>query len=304
MVSEIQVDIETFQRNTSLWEEVNFGSRADALDYLGFCVIDRIESLLQLSGSPPGLPALKQQAENIKSQLEAIDVALFERLRVNIRSGRCQGITLLNLINTYLKNDLSNPSVSLVIGYDNLDLFTNGLFPLQALPVITQEREPDMIYYQKTPARIILQLVANAKFTDEDVFYDLGSGLGHVCILVNLLSGANAKGIEIEPAYCTYAQVWAADLNLSRVAFICEDARTANCSDGTVFFLYTPFEGRLLHEVLDKLRVLSWHKRIRVFTYGPCTDYIARQSWLTGVAQVSNFVDQLGEFCSYPTDNQ
>jgi hypothetical protein len=38
--------------------------------------------------------------------------------------------------------------------------------------------------------------------TQADVFFDLGSGLGQVPILVNLLSGAAAKGMEFEPVYC------------------------------------------------------------------------------------------------------
>ena len=302
MVSEIQADIEAIQRNATLWEEVNFGSRMEALDYLEFYIIDRIDSLRQLNNPPAELLVLKQQAETIKSQLEDIDATLFARLRATVQSGHCRGATLLNLIDRYVGHDLSSQLVYPAIGYDSLDVFTNGLFPLYDLPLAIQEREPEMVFYQKTPARIILELVAKANLTDHDVFYDLGAGLGHVCVLVNLLSGATAKGIEIEPAYWQYASACATDFNLSNVSFICEDARTADYSDGTVFFLFTPFEGGILQAVLAKLETISRYRQIRIFTYGPCTDSIARQSWLTSRSQVSQSLYQLSEFSSCPLD--
>ena len=63
-----------------------------------------------------------------------------------------------------------------------------------------------MVFYQPTPGRIIFELVERAALQKHDTFYDLGSGLGQVVILVSLLSGARAKGIEFDPAYCEYAR--------------------------------------------------------------------------------------------------
>lgn len=302
VTGEIQSAIESVERNTALAEELNFESRIEALDYLEFHVIDRIDGLRQTINPPTGLLQLKQYAENVTRYLEAIDVALFQRLRANIRMGHCRGEALLNLIDTYVGRCSSNQQDNQVIGYDALDVFTNGLFPAQALPLETRKKEPEMVYYQKTPARIIFELVEKAHLTNEDVFYDLGSGLGHVSILVNLLSGATTKGIEVESAYCTYATVCAADLNLSRVAFIHADARQANYSDGTVFFMYTPFEGSLLQVVLELLRAEAQNRQITLFTYGPCTLHVSRQSWLTCVDPEDNHLYKLGEFRSVPTD--
>ncbi|GAB4034595.1 hypothetical protein [Spirosoma gilvum] len=299
---DLQTDIETIQKNTSLWNELNFESRIGALDDLEFA-IEQIDALLQLNKPSVELLLLKQSAQTIKRELEAINLVLFERLRVAIQSGHNQGRTLLDLMSLYAGSDLlSVQSNNPVVGYDNLDVFTNGLFPLQALPIATQEREPEMVFYQKTPTRIILQLVAKANLTNQDIFYDLGSGLGHVCVLVNLLTGTTTKGIEVEPVYCNYAACCATDLNLLDVAFICEDARTANYSDGTVFFLYTPFEGRLLQDVLDKLQAISWNRPIRLFSYGPCTAYIAEQSWLRCISDVKDYLYEIGEFRSIPLD--
>jgi hypothetical protein len=296
--NEILSDIEAIEKNAALYEEKNFASRVEAIDYIEFNVIDRIEGLLQMGNPPEALIPLKQHAERIKRRLEDIDDSLFQRLRADIRVGGCAGMALKGLIDDYVGRDSSGGRQPDAIGYDNLDVFINGLLLIPAVPMETRAREPEMVYYQQTPARIIFELVEKAQLTGEDVFYDLGSGLGQVPILVNLLSGAAAKGIEFEPAYCDYARVCAADLNRSRVEFIHADARTADYSDGTVFFMYTPFEGRILQAVLAKLQAESRRRRIRVFTYGPCTPQVSRQSWLTGAGQNGDHLYKLGVFRS------
>src|SRR5262249_31256908 len=160
----------------------------------------RIEGLLQTIHSPEALILLKQHAERVKRQLEDIDDVLFQRLRAGIRTGHCTGMALKSLIDAYVGRDSDGRRQQDEPGYDNLDLFVNGLLFIQPAPVETRVREPEMVYYQQTPARIIFELVEQAQLTGADVFYDLGSGLGHVPILVNLLSGAKAKGVEFEPA--------------------------------------------------------------------------------------------------------
>ena len=297
-MNRIRSDIEAIEKSTALYEEKNFASRVEAIDYIEFKVIDRIEGLLRTNHPPAELIPLKQAAESVKQQLEAIDVALFQRLRADIRMGGCSGTAFKALVEDYVRPDASGSRPHDGIGYDSLDLFINGLLLTQALPSETKPREPEMVYYQQTPARVIFELAEKAHLTGDDVFYDLGSGLGHVPILVNLLSGAPARGIEFEPAYCDYARACAAGLNLSRVEFINADARAADYAAGAVFFMYTPFRGQILHDVLAKLERESQSRRVRLFTYGPCTHHISQQSWLTPADQHGAHADKLGVFVS------
>jgi SAM-dependent methyltransferase len=155
-----------------------------------------------------------------------------------------------------------------------------------------------MVFYQPTPARIIFELVERAEFQKDGTFYDLGSGLGQVVILVNLLSGATAKGVEFDPAYCDYARRCAQELNLSKVDFVNADAREADYADGTAFFLYTPFEGKMLQEVLERLKGEAQRRRIQVYTYGPCTVQVSRQDWLKRVDQKAHHINELAVFRS------
>lgn len=294
---EIELDIETIEQNGALYAEANFDSRVEALDHIEFHLIERIEGLLRTAHSthpPEKLLALKRRAQSLKRRLEAIDDALFRRLRADIRTGAA----LKDLIDDYVGRDTRGRRPHAAMGYDTLDLFINGLLLTQAIPTETKTREPEMVYYQQTPARIILDLLEKAHLTPDDVLFDLGSGLGHVPILVNLLSGAAVRGIEFEPAYCAYASRCAADLNLSRVTFIQADARSADYAEGTVFFMYTPFVGRILQDVLEKLRGEAGRKKIRLFTYGPCTPDVSRQSWLMSEDPRGDPLYELGVFRS------
>ncbi|MFD2717242.1 class I SAM-dependent methyltransferase [Hymenobacter monticola] len=297
--AEIATELVRLEQNPAIREELNFAARADALDYLEFHLIDRLASLGTDIGPAAGVGLLQQRAERLQQQLEAIDAALFQRLRVEIRAGYHRGAAFRALAEQCVGFPIASRRLHApAAGYDVLDEFTNGLFQLRALPLETTAREPEMVHYQKTPTRIVFELVEQAAFAKEDVFVDVGAGLGHVPLLLSLLSGVRARGIELEPAYVAIAAGWAADLGLSRVTFKQADARWANYSEGTVFFLYTPFGGRMMAEVMERLRAESQRRRITLFTYGPCTLEVARQPWLQGVGAGEMNADRLAQFKS------
>lgn len=107
--------------------------------------------------------------------------------------------------------------------------------------------------------------------------------MGQVAILVNLLAGITTKGIEFEPSFCEYAKGCVAELSLSNVSFINIDARKADYYEGTIFFMFTPFKGEILREVLEILRKESLLRKIKIITYGPCTAQVALENWLDWV---------------------
>ena len=289
-------EIEAIERDSVLYAEPNFAKRVEALDYIEFHVIDRIAGLVQTSDDPAALDHLALRATKARLRLEAVDDALFRRLRTGIRAGECKGTALRSLIDSYFGPDSHGSRRQDEPGYDGRDAFLNGLLLNRVVPAETIAREPEMVQYQQTPARIALELVAGARLTAEDVFYDLGCGLGHVPILVNLLSEAVARGVEVEPAYCDHARACAAAFELSRVEFITADARAVDYSQGTVFYLFTSFTGGMLQEVLARLQGASLGRRIRLFTYGPCTAQVRRQSWLKSADKSSDQEYRLAAF--------
>ncbi len=296
--AEIRSDIEEIEKDSSLYEEKNFDQRMEAIDFIGFQVIDQIDELLLKTTESAQLLLLRSRAEKVKAKLEAIDINLFQKLRATIRTGGYTGTGFKNLINQYVELNLDDTEHQEEPGYDNLDILVNCLSSLPTMPEQTKDLEPEMVYYQKTPARIVFELVEKAHFTKEDVFFDLGSGLGQVAILVNLLTGITAKGIEFEPTFCDYARNCAAALNLSNVTYINADARKADYSEGTVFFMFTPFRGEILQEVLELLRKESQLRKIKIVTYGPCTAQVALQSWLDAATPKDAPVYKLAVFSS------
>ena len=137
-----------------------------------------------------------------------------------------------------------------------------------------------MTAYQPTPARHILDLVASCSFSNDDILVDLGSGLGHVPLLVSALTGIRTLGVEIKPDCAASAQEAAQVLNLRRVGFGAEDARMTDLSSGTVFYMFSPFTGSILTDVLCGLRKQSKERQIRVCSLGPCTRILRDQTWL------------------------
>jgi hypothetical protein len=67
------------------------------------------------------------------------------------------------------------------------------------------------------------------------------------------------------------------------VTFLAQDARHADLSTGTVFYLYTPFTGSTLACVIESLRNQASLRPIRICTFGPCTFEVSKQTWLDPV---------------------
>ncbi len=170
--------------------------------------------------------------------------------------------------------------------YDHLDELIAGVFAFDQPGAPQAPAGPENVFYQPTPARHIFALIRQAHLTAADTLIDLGSGLGHVPLLVSSSTGARAIGIEFESAYIASARSCAQKLNLDRVSFLLEDAREADLSAGTVFYLYTPFTGSILRTVLNALRAeaalrsQSATNPFRIATFGPCTTIVAQEPWL------------------------
>jgi hypothetical protein len=104
----------------------------------------------------------------------------------------------------------------------------------------------------------ILRMCREVPLAPNDVFVDLGSGIGRVPMLAHLVSGARAGGIEIQRALVGVARERAEALKLD-VRFVLGNALDVPF-DANVFFMYSPFNGETLRQVLAKL---EQHARTR-----------------------------------------
>jgi hypothetical protein len=297
LLQEIYATLEGIAQQETLWSEDHVVERIRALDKLERYVLERIENVLYVQGYRQDLASLYHRATQLRERLAAVNTQLFSRLRGQLSTSTATGTMLQQLCETYVKRTRPIPKRQ---GSDDdyLDVFINGVLGVEQTPAETLDLQPGMIGYVPTPARVIFALLEHVSLSADDVFYDVGSGLGRVPLLVGLLTAAQAKGIEIEPAYCAYAQECAHNLHLTQVTFINRDACDVGYADGTVFFLYTPCTGRMFQAVLDRVHEETCTRPITIAAYGLCTTYVEQQSWVQPVVRQAFDHDTLAIFTS------
>jgi hypothetical protein len=222
---------------------------------------------------------IRTRAHALRNSFEAANTELYNRARSEIV---CVGYS--RTLHQWLLAP-ADDGAPRSLGFDLRDEIVSGVlqFCEPASPDLAQSRE--MVPYQPTPVRHILDLIASSGLSQDDILVDLGSGLGHVPLLVSILAGIRTLGIEFQPAYVASSQQTASNLRLREVRFVAGDARFADLSSGTVFYLYSPFTGTILAEVLSRLQKESTARPITVCSLGPCTRVLQNQRWLQASAQ-------------------
>jgi hypothetical protein len=253
----------------------NLPERLHLLDKL-----DAIIGYLNFSALTSGPEArIISLARALRARLELANESLYESVRSEIVLKGSSRTLHYWLLDPASCGEAKPPYPGL--GFDLRDESLSGVLQLCEPDETELPRSPEMVIYQPTPVRHILDLVTASNLSDDDILIDLGSGLGHVPLLISILSGTRILGVERQPAYVASVQECAQRLNLQRVQFVAEDARLADLSSGTVFYLFSPFTGLILTDVLDRLRLESIEKQIRICSLGPCTHVLADQTWLS-----------------------
>ncbi|MGO1068544.1 hypothetical protein [Lysobacter sp. CA199] len=234
--------------------------------------LDRLERLGDYLPDTPSSERLREHLAETATRLDAANERLYRDLRAQIRLGDFSGVR------AWLSAD--GAAAAQGEAYDHLDALLGGVLQLSEPDGEVAPPRPEMVFYQPTPARHIVDLIGRLALRQADVLIDLGSGLGHVPLLVGLCTPARCIGVELEPAYVASARRSADDLGLRKVSFVQGDARAADLSQATVFYLYTPFTGGVMAQMLERIRAQARSRDIRVCSLGPCTQVLARQSWL------------------------
>lgn len=246
----------------------SFAERVRALDALEARVLAHLHALpRELASEFAG------EATRLGDVLEMRNLRIAERLRARIADERYTREGLRRILTDGATDGHTDE-------LDWRDTLIASLMHVRELDEERLGREPGLVFYQPTPVRVILRMLELAEVRPSDVLCDLGSGLGHVLVTTALVSGAQVVGIEREPAYVAYARRAVQQLALRNVELFCADARDASFGASNVFFMYTPFRGAVLREVLLRLRQLASERPLRVCTFGPCTTEVAQERWL------------------------
>jgi D-arabinose 1-dehydrogenase-like Zn-dependent alcohol dehydrogenase len=168
--------------------------------------------------------------------------------RQAVRAGLLRGAALLEAL-------LAVPS-------RERDGWVDELLGLPELPDDVPGLPLDTVPYLPCGVDTIVRAVLEGPVRAGDVFVDLGAGLGRPAMLVHLLSGARAVGVELQPHLVRHAQTTASELGLDTVSFVAGDAASLEVAAGTVFFIYSSFNDTVLAQVLSWLERMAARRRI------------------------------------------
>jgi precorrin-6B methylase 2 len=119
----------------------------------------------------------------------------------------------------------------------------------------------------------------------DDVFFDLGSGMGRILCVLARRNIRKCVGIELYEELCDMARSNALWLRGRKVPIEvrCGDAAVADLNEGTIYFMYNPFGADTLRDVLENIRksLLSFPRSIRIVYYNSVHESVFRTcEWL------------------------
>ena len=267
----LRADLAALLADETLFDEIRMHDRMEAVDLIRYA-----GEALRVPGQEGVLEPIYQQAVALSKRLVTANESFYQRVWFDLLNGKFTSSSLRAFFDQFVDWDADLVSYD----YDNLDLLLENTLFRAPTPVQSRRRIPGMVRYEASAARIILEMIDTIKFLPTDIFVDIGSGLGLPVILVNLLTGVRAIGIEYQTAYHEYAQARAAELELENVTFINDDARQADFSEGTIFYMFTPFIDEVFDAVLERLYQQTRSRKIYVCSYGTITQQLVQLPWL------------------------
>ena len=153
--------------------------------------------------------------------------------------------------------------------------------------------DPDwQVHYAPTPYSEIFRLLRMVELGDDDVFLDLGSGMGRTTFAASWMGAKRAIGVDIVPELYNKSN---ANLRRSRlfgrpIEFVCVDAANYRNPDVTVLFMYHPFGEATLRQVLHNFEVEGRSGSLpplRIIYRNPMYDSVLRTApWLRFLGRV------------------
>lgn len=177
------------------------------------------------------------------------------------------------------------------------DAWLDRVLGIEELPDDGPDLPRGCVPYIPCAVDTLLRMVEQAEVQAADVFVDIGSGLCRSAVLTHLLTGAAAIGIEIQSGLVHAARALTSRMNVSHVSVLEGDAAhlTGTLTRGTVFFLYCPFSGERLEQVLDGIEPIARARPIRLC----CVDLrLPFRPWLTSVLPHSGYSGDLSVYRS------
>jgi SAM-dependent methyltransferase len=183
------------------------------------------------------------------------------------------------------KTQLLNPS----------DMFWEWRLGVQTFgfhPGVGGPGDPDwQVHYATTAYREIFRLLRRVGLGPNDVFLDLGSGMGRATFAASWLGAKRAVGVDIVPELWNQStrNLRASVLRQRNIQFLCMNAADYTDSDVSVIFMCHPFGEGTLRQVLANIapQRAPQSQRLRIIYRNPVCESVLRATpWLKYVESV------------------
>jgi SAM-dependent methyltransferase len=105
------------------------------------------------------------------------------------------------------------------------------------------------------------------RLTKDDVFYDLGCGIGKTVFFANAVYGAKSFGVDIIPDFIKNGNLVVQDLKLENISFLERSIFDLSLKTGTVFYVTpTCFDQENMEKLLKKFLTLPRGSRLIVLS--------------------------------------
>lgn len=150
---------------------------------------------------------------------------------------------------------------------DEADEFFNQLIGFHEVADHDANLPADSTPYVATSVSAILKMLSVIKPGQDDVLCDVGAGLFRIPILVNLLTGIDTIGVEMDTELCREARSAIDSCQLDRVELIEGDACGVDLSRASIFSFNLPFEEASFNHFIRKLGEYSDTRPITIYPY-------------------------------------
>lgn len=246
------------------WEELDrLARRADVADRAFACGVARLRAVEDGARARALLEVARQRALDDHAALRAA-----------IAEGRVRGGAFRDALER----------VPLAIR----DAWVEEVLDVAHPPLDEVELDRELVPYVPSGVAEILHALDATGLSPDATLVDLGAGMGKVVLLAALLTGARARGVELDARLVAAGTTAAAALRLDRVTMVRGDAREIDAGPADVVFLYVPFTGDVLRAVLDRLEPAARSRRAFV-----CASPLdrARHPWLVPVGAACGWME-------------
>ena len=160
--------------------------------------------------------------------------------------------------------------------------------------VSNNARYGDNFHYATIGYWSVQKVLRGVKPGPQDVFCDIGSGMGRILCVVAREPVRKCVGVELLEPLCQIARRNAISLRGRKapIQIVCGDATTVDLSEGTIYFMFNPFGGETLRDTLENIRCsLSQKPRaIRIAYYNSKYQSVLEAlGWLVKVHEFDTF---------------